>query len=49
MTKEQYEKWSSPFRKFKHGAAALRYTDKAITGAVFLPFSSALNSCFIAV
>ncbi len=38
MTKEQYEKWSSPFRKFKHGAAALRYTDKAITGAVFLAY-----------
>lgn len=38
MTKEQYEKWSSPFRKFKHGAATLRYADKAITGAVFLAY-----------
>lgn len=42
MTKEQYEKWSLPFRKWKSGAKFLFVLDKLITGMVFLAYPALL-------
>lgn len=47
MTKEQYEKWSSPFRKRESGAKILYVMDKIITGSIFLAYPALL--LFLAV
>lgn len=44
MTKEQYEKWSFPFRTCKSGAKLLYTFDKTITGMVFLAYPALLVS-----
>ena len=44
MTKQQYEKWSSPFQKRESGAKILYVMDKTITGIVFLAYPVLLVS-----
>ena len=38
MTKEQYEKWSSPFRKKEKGEKILIWADRMITALIFLSY-----------
>lgn len=38
MTKEQYERWSSPYRKMRSGARLLSAADKVITMFTFLSY-----------
>ncbi len=38
MTKEQYERWSAPYRTKKSAAKLLIWMDRCITGAVFLSY-----------
>lgn len=47
MTKEQYERWSAPFRKRKGGRAVLRAIDKGITRAVFVSYPLLLGLLFL--
>ena len=42
MTREQYERWSSPFRKSNIRVKLLIGADKLITGAVFLSYPALL-------
>ena len=38
MTKEQYERWSAPFRKEQGRVKFLKTADKLITGTVFVSY-----------
>lgn len=46
MTKEQYERWSAPYRRQERGAKVLIITDKIITAVVFLSYPSLLLYLF---
>lgn len=47
MTKEQYERWSAPFRKNAIRIKILKEIDKWITGAVFLAYPALLAYLFL--
>lgn len=42
MTKEQYERWSAPFRRENRRVKYLKIADKLITGAVFVSYPALL-------
>lgn len=42
MTKEQYERWSAPFRRGSRRVKILKIADKLITGAVFVSYPALL-------
>lgn len=42
MTKEQYERWSAPFRRGSRRVKFLKTADKLITGAVFISYPALL-------
>lgn len=42
MTKEQYERWSAPFRRGTERAKLLKMADQMITGAVFFAYPALL-------
>lgn len=46
MTKEQYERWSSAYRKRKNGGEILCKADKMITAVVFLSYPALLLYLF---
>lgn len=48
MTKEQYERWSSPFRKWKYGTKLLIMADKTITAFIFFAYPLLLAYLMIA-
>lgn len=47
MTKEQYERWSAPFREKTIRLKLLKRADKWITGAVFLAYPALLAYLFL--
>lgn len=47
MTKEQYERWSAPFRKGNRRMKFLKMADKLITGVVFVSYPALLLCLFL--
>ncbi len=47
MTKEQYERWSAPFRKEQGRVKFLKTADKLITGTVFVSYPVLLLYLFL--
>lgn len=46
MTKEQYERWSKPYRRRAGGAKALAVADRIVTGTVFFSYPALLLYLF---
>ena len=47
MTKEQYEKWSAPYRRKRNGISILIGIDRAITAVVFVSYPVLLAALMI--